>query len=419
MHILVVADHAWVNGGQSKVAIESSIGLAGRGHRVTYFAAVGPADERLAAAGIKVVCLNQYDVNTAPSALRFIPQYNWNREAAKRLAELIGSMDASDSVVHVHAFAKAVSPSIGPVLVRSPVPVVYTMHEFFLVCPNGGFYDYQKAEVCLRKPMSISCISCNCDSRSYAHKAMRVARQVLINHGGLHKAFRHVIMISDLQQKVSQPYMPPDVTYHRVSNPIEARDRGPKEKAGKSFLFVGRVSREKGIEHFCHAAKLAGVEAVIAGDGPLLEELKERYPEAKFLGWQSPERVAKLLREARALVFPSVWYEGQPLTIYESLAAGTPVIVSDVCAGREAVQHGRNGLWFQSADASSLAEAINQFKDESFAADAAKSAHETYWANPLSLDRHLDGIENIYRNLLGKNGHAPISEPAGILEAVE
>jgi len=402
MQILVVADHAWINGGQSKVAIESALGLAGRGRRVTYLAAVGPPDPRLALAGVEVVCLGQYDIHTAPSTLGFVPQYMWNRQAAAALRGLLAEMDPADSVVHVHAFAKAISPSIGAALLETKIPVLYTMHEFFLVCPNGGFYDYRKAEPCLRTPVSMSCIACNCDSRSYAHKLLRVARQGLIAYGGLRKAMRHVIMISDLQQQASQPYMPPDTVYYRVSNPIDIADPGPKTAPGDRFVFVGRISREKGVEHFCEAAALAGVEPVIAGDGPMLGELKARYPGATFLGWQSPQDVLALLRSARALVFPSVWYEGQPLTVYEALAMGTPVIVSDQCAGREAVSHGGNGLWFRSANASSLADALRSVASDDVCAAMSEAAYNNYWSSPLTLDRHLDAIEVIYRELTGK-----------------
>ena len=166
MNILIVADHAWINGGQSKVAIESALGLAARGHKVAYFAAVGPADARLAAAGIDVICLGQHDINSMTSNPGFIQQILWNRPAAEQLRAAIAAMDPADSVIHVHAWAKAVSPSIGAVLKNSPVPCVYTMHEFFLVCPNGGFYDYQKAETCHRTPMSMSCLTTNCDARN-------------------------------------------------------------------------------------------------------------------------------------------------------------------------------------------------------------------------------------------------------------
>ncbi len=402
MHILIIADHAWINGGQSKVAIESALGLSARGHTVTYFAAVGPPDARLTAAKIEVVCLGQDDINSMTSRLGFLQQILWNRPAAEKLSRLIAAMDPADSVIHVHAWAKAVSPSIGPVLKNSPVPCVYTMHEFFLVCPNGGFYDYQKAVTCHRTPMSASCLFTNCDSRSYARKLVRSARQLAVDHGGLREAFGRVIMISQLQDDASRPFMRDGVIYHRISNPIDVADPGPKKNTGGDFLYAGRLSPEKGIQHFCQAAKIAGVTAVIAGSGPMEDELKRDYPEVRFLGWQTPQQLQRLLREARALVFPSVWYEGQPLTVYEALAAGTPVIVSDVCAGRETIDDGQNGFWFKSADAHSLAEKIIELKNDAMALAMSSNAYERYWAAPLSLESHLNAIEGVYDSMLGR-----------------
>ena len=369
-------------------------------------------------AGIEVIALGQYDVDTAPSGMHFLPQYIWNRKAARVLRESIARMDAADSVVHVHAFAKAVSPSIGSVLAKSPVPAVYTMHEFFLVCPTGGFYDYRAALPCHRKPLSASCIVRHCDSRSYAHKLLRVGRQALINHGGLHAAFKHIIMISELQHQAARPYLSDAVSYHRVDNPLDITDPGPKERPGRDFLFVGRLSGEKGIEHFCEAARQAGVEAVITSDGPMADDPKARYPQARFLGWQSPEQVLALLCDARALVFPSVWYGGQPLTVYEALAMGTPVIVSDVCAGREAVVDGRNGYWFKSADAEDLARALRKVRDDDTAAAVTRAAHADYWASPLTLQRHLDAIEGVYETMLGRGGQTRPVETANVEEAL-
>ena len=147
MQVVVVADHAHINGGQAKVSIESAIGLAGRGHEVTYFAAVGPVDPRLEAAGVKVVCLGQGDIETS-GKLAFLAQTLWNGVARARLAEVIAGLDPDRSIVHVHAWAKALSPSIGAALRAAKGGRVYTMHEFFLVCPNGGFYDYPRGEPC-------------------------------------------------------------------------------------------------------------------------------------------------------------------------------------------------------------------------------------------------------------------------------
>lgn len=404
MHAFIVADHGHINGGQAKVAIESAIGLARKGHRVTFFVAVPPIDPRLAEAGIEVICLDQVDIAGAgglAGQMGFLVQTMWNRPALEKLSALLATCDPADTVVHVHAWAKALSPSIGRALLAARLASVYTMHEFFLVCPNGGFYDYKLAEPCRRVPLSAACVSVNCDARTYPRKLMRVARQVILDRvSGFKQAVRHMVMISDLQMDVSRPYMPDDVTFHKVANPIDATNEGPKASPGKDFLYVGRLSTEKGIAHFCEGARRAGVTPLIAGDGPLGDELRAKYPEAKFLGWQSPEQVRALMRSSRALVFPSVWYEGQPLTVYEALATGTPVIVSDVCAGREAIHDGVNGLWFKSADADSLATALQRLQSDDEAARMTAAAHALYWADPLTLDRHIASIERVYQAAL-------------------
>ncbi|NKQ94672.1 glycosyltransferase, partial len=133
MHVVLVADHASINGGQAKVAIESALGLAARGVRVSLFAAVGPVDPRLEPAGIRVVCLEQDDISTTRNKLAFAAQAIWNGAASRALARELAACDPRDTVVHVHAFAKALSPSIGTALRASRLPCLYTMHEFFLV----------------------------------------------------------------------------------------------------------------------------------------------------------------------------------------------------------------------------------------------------------------------------------------------
>jgi glycosyltransferase involved in cell wall biosynthesis len=402
LDIVLVADHAQVNGGQAKVSIESAKGLAARGHHVVYFAAVGPADPGLAAANVETVLLDQPDVTSARSLGRFGVQWLWNATAARKLGEVLDAHDPSKTIVHVHAWAKALSPSIGPALKRTSMPRVFTMHEYYLACPNGGFYDYPVAQPCHRTPMSAACIAHNCDSRNYMRKLMRVGRHLVMQQSGLLDSLDHVITISRLQREVLQPYLPSGVRYHEIGNPIDVAPLGPKPAAPLGdFIFVGRISAEKGAKIFAEAARRAGKKAIFVGDGPAAAELQSAYPEAVVLGWKSPDEVKTLMRAARALVFPSVWYEGQPLTVLESLALGTPVIVSDVCAGREAVQDGVNGLWFKSADPDSLAGALVELSDDAVARKMAEAAYALYWAAPLTLDRHLDALLALYNAALG------------------
>lgn len=400
MPIIVVADHAHINGGQAKVAIESALGLAARGHAVTFFAAVGPADPRLETAGIETILLDQVDVTTTNSLATFGVQWLWNQKAAAALGEVLARHDPQETVVHVHAWAKALSPSIGPVLAGSRAPVVFTMHEYYLACPNGGFYDYPVSAACHRAPVSMACISHNCDSRGYARKLMRVGRHALMRNTGMIDNLAAVITISRLQREVLAPHMPADTRWYDVGNPIDAEPLGHKEDGQPGdFVFVGRLSAEKGAGLFAEAARRSGQRAVFVGDGPQRAELEAAYPEATFLGWHDPAGVKRRLRAARALVFPSVWYEGQPLTVLESLALGTPVIVSDICAGREAVADGISGLWFRSGDPASLAQAMTRLADDDTARAMSRAAYDDFWTDPLTLDRHLDRLERVYRDV--------------------
>ena len=401
MHVVLVADHAAINGGQAKVAIESALGLAARGVRVSLFAAVGPVDPRLEPAGIRVVCLDQDDVTTTKNKLAFAAQAIWNAPAARALTAELARCDAAETVVHVHAFAKALSPSIGTALRASGLACLYTMHEFFMVCPTGGFYDYRAEKICHRVPMSAACIGTDCDARSYARKVARMIRHAGLAHvARLPDLFDHVITISDLQEGVVRPLMPKATTFHRVDNPIAVAREPRHAGAPGDFLFVGRVSTEKGAPIFAEAARRAGVRAVFVGDGTERADLSERYPEAVMLGWRDATAVQALMRQARALVFPSVWYEGQPLTVYEALACGTPVIVSDACAGREAVLDGETGYWFRSGDPDALAAHLRRLSDDALAARMGRAAHAHYWAAPLSTEAHLDRLGAVYETVL-------------------
>ena len=127
------------------------------------------------------------------------------------------------------------------------------------------------------------------------------------------------------------------------------------------------------------------------------------------MGWQDPASVHRYLRAAGALVFPSIWYEGQPLTVLEAKALGTPVIVSDGCAGREAIEDGVSGLWFRRNDVDNLAEALRRFAAADVAA-LSRAAYDDYWAAPATLDRHVDAIVGLYRGLLPESAGAAAAE---------
>ena len=399
--VVLVLDHASVTGGQSRVAFDSAMGLKRAGHEPIVFAAVGPVAPELATAGVRTICLEQADLLGHRSIAAAAVQGLWNGAAAQALRELLASLPPESSVVHVHGWAKALSPAIAGPIVESGLPAVYTLHEYSLLCPNGGFFNYRTEEPCGLKPLSAACCTTNCDSRSYGRKLWRAARHAVMERvADLPAAFPDIVAISRFQMEAVGHHLPAGARVHLISNPIGVAPIGPKPAGARGPLtFVGRISPEKGPFLFAEAARRAGVEALFVGDGPLLGELKRRYPEVRTVGWQGPEQVHRYLRDAAALVFPSIWYEGQPLTVLEAKALGTPVIVSDGCAGRDCIVDGVDGLWFRRNDADNLAEALRRFAAGDIDA-MSRAAYDRYWAAPATLGRHVDAIVALYRGLL-------------------
>ena len=278
--VALVLDHASVTGGAAKVAFDSALGLKQAGHRPIVFAAAGPIDPRLTEEGVEVVCLGQHDILNDPSRLGAAARGIWNFEAARRLEALLASLPRGRSVVHVHGWAKALSPSIARPIAASGLPAVCTLHEYFLFCPNGGFFNYNTSEVCQLEPMSGACLTTNCDSRSYPQKLWRCARHSAMSRvARLPQVFSDFIVISDLQDGIVRSRLPKGARVHRVPNPIEAHQLGRKSgPASGGFLFVGRIAREKGPLLFAEAARRAGVVPTYVGDGPIREELAVTLP---------------------------------------------------------------------------------------------------------------------------------------------
>jgi hypothetical protein len=142
--VLVVNDFGHVNGGASQVALGSAIGLARAGYDVRLFVGVGPIAAEIEEAGIPAVSTDQREIATDPSRARAALQGIWNHKAAAALRTLLNQLDYRSTVVHVHSWTKALSSSVIRECMSAGFPVTCTLHDYFVVCPNGGLFDYQK-----------------------------------------------------------------------------------------------------------------------------------------------------------------------------------------------------------------------------------------------------------------------------------
>lgn len=406
--VVIVNDIASNVGGASKVSIITAIQLAKRGHRVIYFAGVGPVADCLNnVPNLQVECMNQLDILNDPNRFRAMQSGIWNYAAGSRLRSILEANRRHSPVVHFHSWVKGLSPSVFRATIDTKTPCVYSLHDYFIACPTGGFLDVKRGEVCKRQPLSTSCISCNCDPRSYFHKIWRVARGFVQRDLALSpKECKNYISVSPYSENILRPFLPKDSNIDLVRNPIEV-EHLPKIDPAKSneFLFVGRFSPEKGALDFAKAASKTGLKAVFIGQGDEEAQTKAACPDGQFLNWQPLPAVVERMRSSRALVFPSKWYEGQGVAAIEAVAVGLPVIYSDVTALTTDLPNGTRGLSYKSGDVDDLANLMKKVaSDDDLVRRIGGTAYDWYWSDPWTLDRHIDELEKVYSKILSSEG---------------
>lgn len=169
----------------------------------------------------------------------------------------------------------------------------------------------------------------------------------------------------------------------------------PTDKREQYYLYVGRLSEEKGVKTLLEVASKLPYRLKVAGGGPLLDDLKIKYANngnIEFLGHQNASQVSELLASAVASVMPSECYENNPLSVIESLCAGTPVVGAKIGGVPELIGGG-DGFVFESRIKDELADVINmsfsyQWNNENI----KKNSLERF-----SPERYLELIQKVYQ----------------------
>jgi len=401
MRVIVVADFATRSGGAQRVAVESARAMAEAGAQVVYLHAIAGADPALDYPGVERICLGLPDIWSRGAASAVLHGV-WNREAARRMARALAPFAAArDTVVHLHQWTRALSPSILPVLRRAGLPTIVTAHDYFLACPNGVLFRFDTMRPCALKPMGTACLMANCDSKSYPHKLVRVARQAATARQWRGWAI-DVVHISDQARDRLAPLLPANWRHRRIDNPIAAVRAPPSVIAlGSAFAYVGRLTADKGALIAARAAAACKAEMLFIGDGPARAEIQSILPGAVVTGWVEASRVEAMLRErARALLAPSLWPETGPMTVLEAAAIGLPAIVSARCGASERVDASSGCVVEPTIEA--VAAAMARLQDIDVARAMGGEAYARFWANPPTPEAHAKALLALYAEALAR-----------------
>lgn len=305
---------------------------------------------------VRVHCSNNA-VMSEIGALRAAARTVWSQHDHAAVTRLLA--DWRPDVVHIHNTFQAMSPSVIWAAARAGVPVVQTLHNFRLICPQAMLLRQDAVcEDCVgHVPWRGVVRAC--------YRQSRLQTAVLASTVVLHRAVgtydRHVarfIALSDFsRRKLIEGGL--DGSRIVVKPNFYETDLMPSFEGRRGGLFVGRLSREKGIEVLMQAAGTHGMQGVtVIGDGPAYADAVAACFGAHWLGFQPLSSVVARMQQSAFLVLPSICYENFPRTIVEAYACGLPVIASAMGAMAELVEDGVTGLLFEPGHAQALAERV-------------------------------------------------------------
>ncbi len=264
-------------------------------------------------------------------------------------------------IVHIHNLFPLISPSILGECRKAAIPVVMTVHNYRLICPNGLFMT--KGDICeaCSGGKEYWCILRNCE-KSFSKSLGYALRNYTART--LQLFLKNVNLFATLtkfqRQKLIEASYPPE-RIQIIPNAVSTSGEfGTNDEVGAYVGYIGRVSPEKGISVLLEAARRCPeIPFKVAGACDRMNELRSLAPSnLEFVGHLDPDVVGAFYAKSRIIVLPSIWYEGFPMVIAEAMSYGKAVIVSRIGGFPEIVDDGMTGLMFEPGDSTCLAEKI-------------------------------------------------------------
>lgn len=372
------------NGGSETYMLKVGACLQQQGHKVQYF---GMEHEGRCVGNRVHAYTTDMDFHSGSilSKLTYPIKTIYSGEARRKIRLVLD--DFKPDVCHLNNFNYQLTPSIILEIEKwreqgNPCKIIYTAHDYQLVCPNHMCRNpntNENCEKCLGGHFN-NCIQGHCIHNSKTKSIIGAAEATFWNRNGVYKYIDCIICCSDfLKAKLdTNPLLAKKTVM--LHNFVDLPSGSNKKSYTKKnyVLYFGRYSREKGIETLLNATKaLPDIPFVFAGNGNYRDKMKN-MPNVRDVGYMDGDELYQLIREAQFSVCPSEWYENCPFSVLESIANGTPVIGSDIGGIPELIRNGVTGELFKSSDCGEL-----------------KSKIEKLWKNKELVSKYSCNCRNI------------------------
>ena len=354
-NILIVHNYYQIHGGEDTVVANEKKMLEDHGHKVILYSR------------------NNSELNEMSKLQKLMLPFTtvFNLRTYKDIKRLIKTEHID--IVHVHNTLNLISPAVYYVARVMKVPVVQTIHNFRLLCPGATFYRGEHiCEDCVSRGL-MRAVKHGCYRGSKLQTMACVISTKIHRTLGIYGKINYICLtefnkakLLQLKQiKADKVFIKPNFVEAAVEENI------PYEARENQFIFAGRLDRLKGIDILFEAWKQMGSTAaklVVCGTGPMDEWCRSFIKDnpncnIEMRGFIPNKEAKKLIANSRALILPTQWYEGFPMTIVEAFSVGTPVICSDLGNAGSLVEEGITGAKFQPESAEGLVRAVKQIQE--------------------------------------------------------
>jgi len=401
MKILQINKFYYLAGGTEKYLFGLSRLLKDNGHEVLPFAMQDKRNKPTAYSGYFA-----QPVDVRRFSFQDIIKTFYNYDATASLKTLLER--EKPDIAHLHNIHHHLSPAIIRVLAKHGIPMVMTLHDYRLLCPNRQLFTHNR--VCYRclRGSYYHCVRNKCIQNSAAKSLLGALESGLYERVlRSYKAIDRFIAPSRFMKRLVVASGLPEEKVAVANNFIEQPEVMARQAPDSDpyLLYYGRLTPEKGVDVLlsAFARTKSRWQLKIVGDGPAAIDLQKQSQALKtpgrveFLGAKYGDELHSLLAGAQAVVVPSRWLENMPYVLLESLAAGKPVLASRSGGVPELVRDGRNGFLFEPGQVESLAQAIERLEKADLEALAQAAYRTVARLDPAS---HYLRINEIYNSVL-------------------
>lgn len=384
-NILIVHNYYQIPGGEDTVVANEKKMLEEHGHKVILYSRNNAELKQM----------SKFQKLFLPITTVFNPR------TYKEIKKLIKSENIE--IVHVHNTLNLISPAVYYAARAMKVPVVQTVHNFRLLCPGATFYrDGHICEDCVEHGLKCA-LKHSCYRGSKIQTLACVISTWFHRMTGIYGKINYICLTEFNKSKLLElKQIKPEKVFVKPNFVVNESSFFLEESRENQFVFAGRLDKLKGIDILFETWKRMGDNApklVVCGTGPMEEWCKEfvrqNQVNIELRGFVPNIEAQKLIANSKALVLPTQWYEGFPMSIVEAYSVGTPVICSDIGNAGSVVIEGITGTKFESSSVDKMKQAVQRLQTYP---EIYKTTFKTYCDN-YTQQQNYQQLRNIYGDL--------------------